>query len=193
MAIAVVWLAMIVVSVLYGSYTGQAAAVGQAAAEGATAAVELCVSICGMICLWSGVIKAMERAGLSDKLSKLLRPLLKRLFPQGSKDPEVMASLSENVSANLLGLGNAATPAGISAARGLARLSGGKNASDELCRLVVMNTASVQLIPTTIAAVRGAAGAQSAMDILPAVWISSLISVCVGLSCAKLMERTGPR
>jgi spore maturation protein A len=100
-----------------------------------------------------------------------------------------MEALSQNVSANMLGLGNAATPAGIKAAKGMLRQSEGEGASDELCRLVVMNTASVQLLPATVAAVRAAAGAANAFDILPAVWISSIVSVSVGLLCTKLFER----
>ena len=116
------------------------------------------------------------------------RPLLGRLFPAARRDRETMQALSANVSANLLGLGNAATPAGIQAALRLKELSGTDRASNELCRLVVMNTASVQLLPTTVAALRSAAGAADAFDILPAVWISSAASVCVGLLAARLME-----
>ena len=102
-------------------------------------------------------------------------------------DAEILAALSENVGANLLGLGNAATPAGIRAARGMARLGG--RGADELGTLVVLNTASIQLLPSGIAAVRAAAGASSACDIMPAVWISSAVSVAVGLSAAALLKR----
>jgi spore maturation protein A len=129
-------------------------------------------------------MELMRRSGLSASLSGILRPLLYRLFPSARRNAPLLNDLSHNLSANLLGLGNAATPAGIRAATQL-RLGEGP-ASDELCRLVVMNTASVQLLPTTVAAVRAAAGAQSAFDILPAVWLSSLFSVAVGLSCAAL-------
>ena len=99
-----------------------------------------------------------------------------------------MEALSANVSANLLGLGNAATPMGIRAAQGMARLGGGE-ATDELCRFVVLNTASVQLLPTTVAAIRAAAGASEPFDILPAVWLSSGISVAAGLAAAWLFAR----
>ena len=100
-----------------------------------------------------------------------------------------MDALSSNVSANLLGLGNAATPAGIKAAVGLKRLSGLSSASDELCLLVVMNTASIQLLPTTVASLRASFGAASPFDILPAVWLSSILSVTVGILAAKLFQR----
>ena len=184
MAMAIIWVSFSAVAVLYGAYTGNAAAVGNAALEGAKAAVSLCLAIAGPICLWSGVMELMQRSGLSSSLSRMLRPFLYGLFPSARKNAPLLNDLSHNLSANLLGLGNAATPAGISAAMRLR--PGGGQASDELCRLVVMNTASLQLLPTTVAAVRAAAGAQNAFDILPAVWLSSLISVAVGLSCAAL-------
>ena len=130
----------------------------------------------------------MRRSGMAAGLSHLLRPVLRRLLPQAGRDEETLAALSANVSANLLGLGNAATPAGIQAARRMAVGCGG-TASDELCRLVVLNTASVQLLPTTVAAVRAGCGAAAPFDILPAVWISSLLSVSVGLLTARLLER----
>ena len=185
----VIWVCAVVISVLFGAATGRAAAVGEAALSGAAQAVELCLSIGGMICLWSAVMEVMARSGISKALSRLLRPVLCRLFPMTFRDTNTAAALSENVSANLLGLGNAATPAGIRAAKGILKLHGENRASSELCRLVVMNTASIQLLPTTIAAVRAAAGAENAFDILPAVWISSAVSVCVGLLAAKIMEK----
>ena len=121
-------------------------------------------------------MELLERSGAVKALTRLLAPLLRRLFPLSSRDGGIMAAISENVSANLLGLGNAATPAG-------------EPAKDELCRLVVLNTASIQLIPSTIAAVRAANGAASAFDIMPAVWFSSVVSVAVGLAMAKLLAR----
>ena len=156
-----------------------------AAVTGAGDAVELCLSMAGMLCLWTGVMEVMRQSGLAGGLSRLLRPVLGRLFPNGAKDGAVMDSLSANVSANLLGLGNAATPLGIQAAKGMSRKSPGV-ASDELCLLVVCNTASIQLLPTTVAAVRAAAGCRSPFDILPAVWLASALSVAAGISACRL-------
>ena len=175
-------------SLLFGCATGQLSAVSAAALTGAQSAVELCLSMAGAICLWSGVMTLMDRCGLSEKLAALLRPLLRRILPNASRDSETLAALSANVSANLLGLGNAATPLGIRAATRMAQGCGGV-ASDELCRLVVLNTASVQLLPTTVAAVRAGCGSAAPFDILPAVWVSSLLSVTVGLLAARLLER----
>ena len=121
-------------------------------------------------------------------VASITGPLLRRLLPNASRDEETLAAVSANVSANLLGLGNAATPLGIQAARRMARSCGG-TASDELCRLVVLNTASIQLLPTTVAAVRSAQGCAAPLDILPAVWLSSVLSVTAGLLAARLLQR----
>lgn len=188
MAMAWVWTGMVVLSVAYGMLNGTIGAVGNAAMEGAAAAVQLCLNMAGVMCLWSGVMSIMKACGLMDGLSRLFRPLLGRLLPRACKDPETLAALSGNVSANLLGLGNAATPLGIQAVRRMAVGSGGR-ATDEMCLLVVMNTASIQLLPTTVAGVRAALGAQSAFDILPAVWLASAVSVTAGVIAAKVFSR----
>lgn len=188
MTMAWIWTGMAVLSILCGLATGRGDLVAAAAVEGAQAAVELCVSIAGMLCLWTGVMEIMRRSGLAEGLSRLLRPVLSALFPQVSGDRGVMDSISANVSANLLGLGNAATPLGIEAVRRMERKSPG-TASDAMCMLVVCNTASIQLIPTTVASVRAAAGSTAPFDILPAVWLASALSVGVGIAACKLFAR----
>ena len=190
MAMAWVWTGMVVLSLLFGLFTGRLDAVANAALEGANAAIELSLSMAGILCLWSGVMEIMNVCGLSSALARAFRPLLRRLLPQASRDEKTLAAISANVSANLLGLGNAATPLGIRAARRMARGCDGA-ASDELCLLVVLNTASIQLLPTTIASVRAAAGCRTPFDILPAVWLASVLSVTVGLLTARLLSRRG--
>ena len=188
MAMTVIFTGMAVVSVVCALATGRGAAVSAAAVEGAAAAVELGISMAGMLCLWSGVMEVMRQCGLAEKLSRLLRPALGLLFPRERGDRQVMDSIAANVSANLLGLGNAATPLGLEAARRMAKKSPG-TASDSLCMLVVCNTASLQLIPTTVAAVRGAAGCRTPFDILPAVWLASGLSVGAGILACKVLAR----
>lgn len=189
MLMGAIWAAMLVISILFGCANGTAQQVSAAAFSGALAAFELCLSIGGAVCLWCAVMELMRECGLADALSKALRPVLGALFPKSAKHERIMQPLSANVSANLLGLGNAATPMGIRAAQEMAGMSPAGAASDELCRLVVLNTASIQLLPTTVAAIRSAAGAAAPFDILPAVWISSCVSVAVGLTAARIMER----
>ena len=196
------WTLMVTVSLVYGAVSGRLSAV-TAALEGAAAAVELVLVMAGALCLWSGVLELMRRSGMAAGLSRLLRPVLRRLLPQAGRDEETLDALSANVSANLLGLGNAATPMGIRAACRMARGTEGVGiqaarrmavgcsgtASDELCRLVVLNTASVQLLPSTVAALRGGLGSAAPLDILPAVWLSSALSVTAGLACARVLGR----
>ena len=188
MAMSVIWTVMVGAAILCGLATGRGDAVAVAAREGAQAGVELCLSMTGVLCLWLGVMEVMRRSGLAAGLSRLLRPVLKRLYPDFAGDGPVMDAVSANVSANLLGLGNAATPLGLEAARLMAEKSPGV-ASDSLCMLVVCNTASIQLIPTTVASLRAAAGCATPFDILPGVWLASAVSVTVGLAAAKLIYR----
>jgi len=188
MAMAWVWTGMVVFSLIFGISNNTFTAVSAAALEGASSAVELCLSMAGVLCLWSGVMAVMEQCGLSCALSRLFRPVLKRLMPNACRDQETLSALSANLSANLLGLGNAATPLGIQAARRMARGAEG-TATDELCLLVVLNTASIQLLPTTVAGIRAALGSAAPFDILPAVWLSSVLSVLAGLLTARLLSR----
>ena len=177
MAMTWVWTGMVVLSLLFGLMNGTLDTVASAAMDGAQSAVELSISMAGILCLWSGVMEVMRVCGLSDGLARAFRPLLRRLMPQASRDSETLAAVSANLSANFLGLGNAATPLGIQAAR----------------RMAVLNTASIQLLPTTVASVRAAAGCETPFDILPAVWVSSILSVCAGLLMARLLAAVGRR
>ena len=188
MAMGILWTVMAAAALVFGAVGGRLTAVTAAALEGAGAAVELTLTMAGALCLWSGVMELMKRSGMADGLSRLLRPVLQRLLPRAGQDAETLAAVSANVSANLLGLGNAATPAGIRAAQRMAKGCGGV-ASDELCRLVVLNTASIQLLPSTVAAVRAGLGCTAPLDILPAVWLSSALSVTAGLAAAGLLRR----
>ncbi len=188
MAMTWLWTGMVAASLLFGAATGNLGALGGAALEGARSAVELCVTMAGVMCLWTGVMEVMEQSGLSALLARGFRPLLRRLMPCASRDPETLSAVAANLSANMLGLGNAATPLGIRASRLMARGSGG-TASDDLCLFVVLNTASIQLFPTTVAGVRAALGASSPFDILPAVWLASGVAVVAGAGMAKLLAR----
>lgn len=183
-----IWAGMAALSMVCGLVTGRMEEVASGALDGAAAGVELCLSMLGALCLWSGVMEIMGRCGLSEKLSRLMRPVLRRLYPDFARDRGIMDTVAANVSANLLGLGNAATPLGMEAARRMALRTPG-TASDSLCMLVVCNTASIQLIPTTVAAVRSAAGCETPFDILPAVWFASAIALTVGILAARVFAK----
>lgn len=188
-AISFVWTGILLAAVLCALLTGQGAALTGAAMEGARTAAEVGLSVLGPLCLWSGVGALLRETGASRALARLLHPILGRLFPNSFRDREAADHISANVTANLLGLGNAATPMGIAAVKRMKELSGKEAASDEMCRFVVLNTASVQLLPTTVASLRAAAGASAPFEILPAVWLTSLCSVTAGLLAAKLLQK----
>ena len=183
------WTGLVLISLIAGLLSGSAGAVSQAAMDGASQAVELALAMAGPLCLWCGLGELMRRGGLRDGLGKLLSPLLGRLFPDLARHPDGFSALSANVTANLLGLGNAATPMGIEACRAMSDGTG--IATGEQCRLVVMNTASIQLLPTTVAAIRASLGCNTPLDILPCVLLTSLFSVAAGLALCRLLEGAG--
>ena len=189
MVMSYIWTGMMAISLFAAMLTGKGGLLSAAVSQGAQAGITLIVSLSGSICLWTGVGKLMESSGITGGLSRLLQPVLGRLFPSVRHDNQLACSLSANVCANLLGLGNAATPMGIQAAKRLALHSQNGTASDELCRLIVLNTASIQLIPANVAAVRSALGCAAPFDILPAVWVTSLCSAGLGVTAAWVLGK----
>ena len=189
MLMSFIWTGIVLVSLVAAIITGHSEALSSAISQGAQSGITLVISLAGSICLWSGVGKLMEKSGVTNMLSAILRPVLGRLFPSTREDAILAGHLSANVCANLLGLGNAATPMGILSAKRLALRTDNGIAGDELCRLIVLNTASIQLIPATVAAVRTSLGCNSPFDILPAVWITSLCSASLGLFTAWLLGK----
>ena len=184
---------IVLLSIIFAAVNGRGSQLAAAVPQGAQAGVTLAISMAGSICLWSGVGKLMEATGVTGILSKLLAPLLKRLFPGTKNDPALSGDLSANICANFLGLGNAATPMGIRATRRMIDPHHPGLATDEMCRLIVLNTASIQLIPANVAAVRAGLGCATPFDILPAVWITSLCSAGMGLIAAWLLGRVWKR
>lgn len=185
-----IWTGIAGVSILCAILNGSGGRLAAAVLQGAQTGVTLAISMTGSICLWSGAAAVMEAAGITGILSAFLRPVLHRIFPSSAADPLLSRQLSANICANFLGLGNAATPMGIQAAK---RLKRGDMATDELCRLIVLNTASIQLIPSNVAAVRAALGCKTPFDILPAVWVTSLLSAGLGVTAAWLLGKVWRR
>lgn len=179
-------------SILAALLTGQGGALSAAVLQGAQAGITVSLALAGALCLWSGVGALMNAAGITRRLSRFLRPALCRLFPSSRKNTALAGHLSANICANLLGLGNAATPMGISAAGELRSRQDPSRANDELCRLVVLNTASIQLIPANVAALRLSLGCETPFDILPAVWVTSFLSAGSGLCAAWLLGKVWP-
>ena len=185
-----IWAGMILLSFFCALVTGRMEALSQAVLEGSQQAVELTLSMAGMMCAWTGLLRIAEQCGVTALLSRLLAPITRRLLPGVSPKGEAMEAVSLNLTANLLGLGNAATPLGIAAMKALVR----ENAQWEplpsraMVRFVVLNTASIQLIPTYIAALRAQYGSASPFDITPAVWLVSAAALIAALGMCRILE-----
>lgn len=181
---------MIAFSIISGAFRGNMDVVSAAALQGGGDAIQLVISLAGMMCLWCGVMQIAERCGLTERLARLFRPVTRRLFPTLAPEGPAMQKICMNLSANLLGLGNAATPLGLAAMQELQKQNlRPDTASDAMLIFVVLNTASLQLIPTTNAFLRLQAGSAAPMEILPGVWIASICSITVGLLAAILPLR----
>lgn len=179
-----VWFALILLAFLSDAVTGAPFVSGNALLQGAKSGAELTLALAGPVCLWSGLARVMDVSGASDALCRVMRPGLRRLFPACAQDGEAFGCMCGNLAANLLGLGNAATPLGVRAVQRMRQLSGSDAATDEMCRFLVLNTSSLQLLPTTVAALRAQLGAAHAFDILPSVWLTSVAAAAAGLLAA---------
>ena len=183
-----IWCAMIIFSLIVAALNGSLDATINAAFDGAKSSVEVVLSFAGVMCFWTGMLKIAEKSGISEKIEKLLNPVIKRLFPAASNDAKKYISM--NMTANILGMGNAATPMGIKAMAELDKSN--KNplrASDDMCMLVVLNTTSFQLIPTTIIALRAAAGSAEPMSVIAPIWITSICSIAAAVAAVKVMTK----
>ena len=179
----------LILSVICSYITKNVASLPSAVLQGAHSGITVSLSIAGSLCLWNGVGKVMEKVGMTTVLSRLLSPILHRIFPSTRTDLALAGSLSSNICANFLGLGNAATPMGIQAVKRMVNPTQPQIATNEMCRLIVLNTASIQLIPATVAAVRVSLGCAAPFDILPAVWISSVCSAGIGVTAAWIFGK----
>lgn len=185
---------LIVLSVIIGFIRGDSAAVSDAVISSCADAVTLCITLCGIICLWSGIMRIAQVSGLTEIVARVLSPLLKRLFKGISSGGKAMQYIVLNITANLLGLGNASTPFGIAAMKALEEEEETDiYASDNMILFTVLNTASLQLIPTTAAALRLRHGSAAPMEILPAVWAVSAANVILTVSAAKILAAASKR
>lgn len=184
-----IWCGMILLSVFFAIFSGNIEAVGETVFSSVQDAVTLTFKMLGMLCFWNGLMQVAEDARLTDKIASALSPLLNRLFPGIRNDSAAKSAVAMNITANLLGLGNAATPLGIAAMKQLKRHSlKPETASNDMIRFVVLNTACIRLIPTTVAMLRHEAGSAAPMEILPVTVVTSLLSCTMGLLAAYLLE-----
>ncbi|MBD5130467.1 MAG: spore maturation protein A [Ruminococcaceae bacterium] len=182
----VILLVIPVISMIFAALSGRMSELSSSIIVKSGEAVELVISLCGVMCFWCGLMRVAERAGLTEKLARLLSPIVCALFNGVPKGSKAVGLITMNLAANILGLGNASTPLGIAAMRELAENS---EATDNMILLAVLNTASLQIIPATAAALRAANGAENPFDILPCVWIVSVYAAAVAVVSAKIMAK----
>lgn len=187
-----IWTFMILAAVITSFFTGKISLVAEAAISGATDGANLIIGMLGVMCFWSGIMEIAEKSGIIKALSRLLHPFTRLIFPRLSKNEPAMGAIVMNMAANLLGMGNAATPLGLRAMRLLDEKNGGKKkASHEMCMFVLINTASLQLLPTTLLLLRQNTGSQNPSEIIIPVWLVSLAALTVGIISAKLFQKRG--
>ena len=175
-----IWAFMIVFSIISAFFGGNMQVLSNAIISSATDAVNLCIRLGGTICLWGGLMEIAEKSGLTNAVCHLFSPLLKIVFPKMDLKGKTAKAISMNITANMLGLGNAATPLGLEAMRRL------QEDNPNMVKFVVMNSAAFHLIPTTVAALRRDYGCENPFDIMPSSWISSAAALTVGLTAAIL-------
>ncbi len=192
------WGGMILIAVIYGTVTGNVKAVGSAAVDSSKEAVELCITMLGVMALWTGVMRIAEASGLTEKFRKVARPVLRFLFPDVPEDSEANDFIASNLLANLLGLGWAATPFGLKAMAELQKINveqGGKRevASRSMCSFLIINISSLQLIPVNIIAYRSQYGSVNPAEIVGPAIVATTISTLAAVVFIKLTEKKDHR
>lgn len=185
------WAFMLLLGIGYGLVTGRTAAVTEAVLSGAAEGVELCITMLGVMALWTGIMEIGERAGLIRAISKKMRPLMRFLFPRIPENHPSLRYISTNFVANILGLGWAATPAGLEAMKSLAEINPEKSgvASREMCTFLILNISSLQLLPMTMIAYRQQYSSVSPTAIVGPAIAATLISTLAGVTFARWMDR----
>ena len=189
-----IWGSILIISIICSLITGKISELSNAVIIGASDAIGLVMSISGMMIFWSGLLKIADKSGLTEITAKTFSPVTKLLFPEFSPQSPALKAICMNMTANLLGLGNAATPFGITAMKEMQKLNKNKEtATSSMLMFVVINTASLQLFPTMLCAIRQKYGCENPLDILPCLWISSAIALTFGVTFAKIFEKLEKR
>lgn len=185
-----IWFLMIFLGLIVGIFTGNGEGISNAIIGSIDSTVTFIIGLVGLMCFWCGVMKVAEKSGFTEKLAKLMKPILKLIFKEAAKDEKALGAIVMNITANMMGLGNAATPFGIKAMEEMDRLNNEKGrASNDMALFLVLNAACIQLVPSTVLSIRAAAGSSNpGVIILPAI-ISTGTAAIVGVICCKILQR----
>ena len=185
-----IWGGMMFFSFVAAIFTNNMQPLSDSIITSAQDAIDLVIRLTGMMCLWGGIMKIAEKSGLAVAISKFLNPVFSRLYKNIDKNSKTAEAMSMNVTANLLGLGNAATPLGLEAMRRMQEANGDKTkATDDMVVFVVMNSAAMRIIPTTVATLRTQFGSENPMETMPATWLSTFLSLFAGVAVAKVLSK----
>ena len=186
----IIWLVILSFGIIFGIATGKGGAVSLGILDSAGSAVKLVVGLLGVMCLWCGIMKIAQKSGLTEKIARMLRPVLKHVFKEASKDEKAMGDIVMNLTANMMGLSNAATPFGIKAMEDLQRRNRNKDvASNDMALFLVLNATCIQLIPTTVISIRAACGSKNPGEIILPAIIATGTAAVTGIILCKILEK----
>ena len=185
-----IWPFFIIISFIYAIYSGNVFNMNQAVFDSASQTVNLCITLLGTLCLWNGIMKIAMKTSLIEKLTKFLKPVISYIFPEIKNDAKISKQVSMNMVANILGLGNAATPLGLKAMDMMQEKNIKKDElSNSMAMFILINTASLQIIPTTVISIRSSLGSQNPTKIIVAVWIATITAFLTAIIAGKVLMR----
>jgi len=187
-----IWPIFIIISVTFAIVTGNIDKLNNSIFNSSEEAIKLCITLLGTICLWSGLMEIVNKTTITEWLTKLIKPIMKWIFPDIKENSRTYNEISMNIVANILGLGNAATPLGLKAMKSMQKENVNKERlTDSMASFIVFNTVSVQIIPTTIIAIRTSLGSNNPTSIIIPIWISSICSGIAGIIATKIFIKIG--
>ena len=185
-----IWPFFIIISFIYAIYSGNILNISNAVFESADKTVTLCLTLLGTICLWNGIMKIAIKTSLVEKLTKFLKPFIAIIFPEIKNNKKISKEISMNMVANILGLGNASTPLGLKAMESLQKDNIDKNKlSNSMAMFILINTASLQIIPTTVLSIRSSFGSENPTKIILAVWVATIAAFVTAIICGKILMK----
>ena len=183
-----IWPFFIIISFIYAIYSGNIFNINNAIFESTDQTVKLCLTMFGTLCLWNGIMKIAIKTSIIEKLTKFLKPLISFIFPEIKNDKKITKEISMNMVANILGLGNASTPLGLKAMDSMQKVNKNKSElSNSMAMFILINTASLQIIPTTVISIRNSLGSENPTKIIFAVWIATIAAFTTAIITGKLL------
>lgn len=183
-----IWPAFIIISFVFAIYSGKVLNVSNAVFASAEQTVTLCLSLLGTLCLWNGIMQIAVKTSIIEKLTKFLKPLISFLFPEIKENKKISKEISMNMVANILGLGNASTPLGLKAMESMQKENSSKDKlSNPMAMFILVNTASLQIIPTTVISIRNSLGSENPTKIIIAVWVATVVAFATAITAGKIL------